>query len=35
MSEQTLDQIKSPEELSDILLVFDKEKKKNSSSKRY
>lgn len=28
MSEQTLDQIKTPEELSDILLVFDKEKKK-------
>lgn len=28
MSEQTLDQVKSPKELSDILLVFDKEKKK-------
>jgi hypothetical protein len=28
MSEQTVDKLKSPEELSDILLVFDKEKKK-------
>lgn len=28
MSEQTIDKPKSPEELSDILLVFDKEKKK-------